>query len=147
MSDPFAPVSAPAGPTTPCPQCGQPFESARGQYSPTGQLVCASCAAAPEIQSVQGAASKKDQSMFIGSLSSVGIGLLSFCVQHAWFFWLFPTIALVSGVAILLRCLRDDTVKRSMGWRYVPTLVASIIGALIGLGSLGLHVLAKLLLS
>ncbi len=116
-----------------------------GQYDDRGVIVCTSCAAAPQIQAVQSESNRKTQSMFIGALSSVGIGALSFCIQHKLFFFLFPAFAIISGVGIAFTCLRSNENRRLLGWRYAPTLIAAILGALLGVASLALSLFVRLL--
>ncbi|MCB9601875.1 MAG: hypothetical protein R3B99_26605 [Polyangiales bacterium] len=147
MTDPFAPVAPAPSRTEPCPSCGRPFDPSRGQYAPDGRIVCAFCTAAPELSTLAQTSHKNHRSKFVGALSSVGIGLLSFCIQARFFFWLFPLLAMVSGTLIFVSCVRDEEAKRALGGLLVPTMVAAAIGALIGLASLSLSILIRLALT
>ncbi len=119
----------------PCGACGVQFESLEGKYAPDGSIVCVPCGErlAAEVKAVE---KKSTSSAFPGSFGALLIALLSFVLQHRIVFFLFPLLAIGAGAGTAYTALKNPTVRLTLGWKRVPTIIIGSIAAALGLLSL-----------
>ena len=118
---------AASAPQTPCAGCGAPMDPSRAIYDKNGNLVCPACAARVQIAEGDARAVKSITGAAFGVL--VG-GLFSVtCFNPAM---IVSIVTLVSGVGWLLMVARNAPLREKMGGKFVISLVAVIVGLLLG---------------
>jgi hypothetical protein len=100
-------------------------------YDKGGNLMCPRCAAGVMIM-------EGDQravgSLVTSALAVPALGIVSWtCVNQ---FAIVSIITIISGVAWLVAIGRQDEYRRRMGNKFIPCLIAVIIGGLMGIFSL-----------
>ena len=118
-----------------CGVCGGAMDPARATYNKDGVLQCPVCAAKTTI--AEGDA--RAVSSTVGSAVGIFVGgaLSMTCFNP---FLLVSIITVVSGIGWLLMIARNPAHRDKMGGKFVPCLIAVIIG--LGLGALPLALVA-----
>ncbi len=126
---------APNDAFAPCPSCGEPLDPARAQYDDDGRLVCARCVARRLVRHdavSKDAEHQSTKSLFVGSIGVFMLSIASFCVQHRFIFFLFPLLAIVGGIAIVMQARKTPDAREVLGWRYGFSLAVAGLGACLG---------------
>jgi len=116
----------PGAAAVPCARCRTAVDPARAFYSDRGEMICARCNAAADIQATEGRAVGYIQWAAFGNL---GIGLFSFLFNP---FLLVSVVAIVNAVYISISLLRDNWYRDRMGGMFGAAVACAIIGGVIG---------------
>jgi hypothetical protein len=121
-------------------RCGQQTPAARAHYDDAGALVCASCRAQGIVTATRASMAEDDSrvvgGLFPGAAGALLIGLISFCIQLRFAFFILPLIAVVGGISTALTAIRRPGARDALGWRYVPTLLLGSLAVVVGVSSL-----------
>ncbi len=108
---------------TPCGTCGTPMDASRAVYDKSGTLNCNVCAAKTQI--AEGDA--RAVSSTVGSAVGVIVGGI-FSVTCFNPFMLVSVITAASAVGWLTMVARNPAHRARMGGKFVPCLIAVIVG-------------------
>ncbi len=114
-----------------CARCGNVMEPSSATYDKGGHLICRSCAARAMI-------AEGDQraigSLITSAFAVPALGVLSWTCLNQLALVSFVTLA--SGIGWIVMIGRADEHRRQMGGKFVPCLVAVIVGMLLATGPL-----------
>jgi hypothetical protein len=103
------------------------MDPSRATYDKTGTLVCPSCAA--RVQIAEG--DSRAVSSTVSTAIAVGIcGLLSWTCMN--FYFILSIITVVTGVSWLVMIARNEPLRRKMGGKFVPCMIAACVGLALG---------------
>jgi Flp pilus assembly protein TadB len=126
-----------------CGSCGQAMDPSRAVYDKDGVLQCQACAAKTSIADGDSRAAASVASSSVGVL--IG-GVLSVTCFNPLL--IVSAVTVISGVSWLVMVKRNPALRQNMGGKFVPALLACVVGLLlaavplllIGLAGLGLAV-------
>lgn len=124
------------------------MDPSRAQYDQNGALVCALCvgeatvADASERMSQTAARDRKD--MLPGAVGAFMVALLSFCVEHRFFFFLMPALAIFYGAVTLHQLRTQPDLRRGIGWKLWPSVVIASLAILTASMSLLVSTMVRL---
>lgn len=124
------------------------MDASRAQYDQNGALVCARCVGeaivADASERMTDTAERDRKDLFPGAIGAFMIAVLSFCVQHRFFFFLMPTIALFYGAVTLYQLRTQPDLRRGVGWRLWPSVIMASLACVTALLSLLASILVML---
>lgn len=140
MDDPLAPIESTHTGGEPCPRCGNQMDPSRAQYDDNGALVCAFCAgsaaSAAATDRITQTNERERKDLFPGAIGALMVAILSFCVEHRFFFFLMPTIAFFYATVTLHQLRTQPDLRRAIGWRFIPSVILSVLACLVAISSL-----------
>ncbi len=109
-----------------CQRCGAPMDPSRATYDKTGKLVCPSCAASTQIAEGDARATAS----LVGTAVGVAIGgVLSWTCLNM--FWILSIATCITGVGWLVTIGRDPMLRKRLGGKLIPCIVAAVLGVLL----------------
>jgi hypothetical protein len=122
-----------------CPKCGQPYDPSRATYDKNGNLQCDACAVKGQIAVGEERAATSTVSSASGVL---GVGLVSiFCFNP---FGIMSIATILAGASWLIMVGGNQSLRTSMGSRFVPAVIIVSLGLLCGLFTLAVTALKML---
>ncbi|MEO7328533.1 MAG: hypothetical protein ABI193_08145 [Minicystis sp.] len=113
-------------PPSPCSACGAPMDPARATYDKNGNLVCQTCASRVLIA--------EGDARAVGSTVGSAIGIFiggALCWTCANMFFVLSIVITTSAIGWLVMIARNAPHRAKMGGRFVPALVAVLLGLLL----------------
>jgi len=110
----------------PCARCRAGVDTATAYYSELGELLCARCNAAADIQATEHRAVGYIQWAAFGN---IGIGLFSLLFNP---FLIVSIFAVVNAIFVTISLLRDDWYRDRMGAMFGAAVACAIIGGVLG---------------
>jgi hypothetical protein len=122
-----------------CPKCGQPYDPSRATYDKNGNLQCDACAIKGQIAVGEERAATSTVSAASGVL---GVGLFSiFCFNP---FGVMSIVTIIAGASWFMMVGGNQSLRTSMGSKYVPAAIIVVLGILCGVFTLAVMALKML---